>query len=71
MYIPFIVANVFHICKKIKKLKNVKRVCPKRKIKGKKEQRKDKKMRENEPQEKEKRPWKCESPNATPISLSV
>jgi len=26
----------FHISKKIKNLKNVKRVCPKRKIKGKK-----------------------------------
>jgi len=28
----------FHISKKIKNLKNVKRVCPKRKIKGQKEE---------------------------------
>jgi len=29
---------MFHISKKIKKLKNVKRVCPKRIIKGQKEE---------------------------------
>ena len=32
LYIPLLSANVFHI----KKLKNLKRVCPKRKIKGQK-----------------------------------
>jgi len=36
MYIPLLYANVFHI-QKNKKLKNVKRVCPKRKIKGQKQ----------------------------------
>jgi hypothetical protein len=39
----------------LKKLKNVKRVCPKRKIKGQKEKKKVKKMKKYEPQKK-KRP---------------
>ena len=52
MYIPFISANVFHI-QKIKKLKNVKRVCPKRKIKGKKEWKGKKRWKMN-PKEKQK-----------------
>jgi len=34
MFIAFLVAKVFHIVKKSKSLKNVKRVYPKRKIKG-------------------------------------
>jgi len=34
MFIPFLVAKVFHIFKKSKNLKNVKRVYPKREIKG-------------------------------------
>lgn len=36
MFIPFLVAKVFHIFKKSKKFKNVKRVYLKRKSKGKK-----------------------------------
>jgi len=36
MYIPFLAAKVFHIVKKSGNLKNVKRICPKRKIKGQK-----------------------------------
>jgi len=38
LYIPFLFANDFHI----KKLKNVKRVCPKRKSKDKKKKRRSK-----------------------------
>jgi len=34
MFIPFLVAKDFHIIKKSKNVKNVKRVYPKRKIKG-------------------------------------
>jgi len=43
MYIPFLFANVFHT-QRIKKLKNVKRVCLKRKIKGKKIRKRSKKI---------------------------
>jgi len=59
---------MFSIFKNSKKIKEVKRVCPKRKIKGQKEYRKGpKKMKENEPQEKKKRAGKCANLNATTI----
>ena len=49
-----------------KKLKNVKRVCPKIINKGKKEQKGQKRWKIWTPR-KEKRPWKWESQNATTI----
>jgi len=49
MFIPFLVAKVFHI---IKKSKNVKRVCPKRKIKGLKKKKMVKKVKEMNPKQK-------------------
>ena len=69
MFIPFLVAKVFHIIKKSKNLKNVKRVYPKRKSKGKKNKN-GQKVKEMNPI-KNKGQGKCPSLNATTFYSDV
>ena len=63
LYIRFLFTNVFHI----KKLKNVKRVCPKRTKKDKKNENKVQKNENIWTPKGKKRPWKWASENATTI----
>jgi len=62
LYIPLLSANVFHI----KKIKNVKRVCPKRINKGQKNNNKVQKMKIYEPQ-KTKRDHESEKVKMPPL----
>ena len=70
MFIPFLVAKVFHIFKKSKNLKNVKRLYPRKKNKRVKRIKYGQKMKENEPQQKE-RQGKCASVNATTVYFCI